>query len=119
MKAKKSLNAPKEEGKKLRVLTEEELAQVNGGMDIGKLPPIEGLSILSQPGVAAEPGQGLDNLGGAVSIPSNMGIDPRSEAVANPFAHLSNVDALNRPPTPPSPVAESVKKAVDAALQNW
>ena len=25
----------------------------------------------------------------------------------------------NRPPAPPSPVAESVKKAVNAALQNW
>ena len=48
-----------------------------------------------------------------------MGIDPRSEQVANPFSHLSNVDTLNRPPTPPSPVAESVKKAVGAALQNW
>ena len=48
-----------------------------------------------------------------------MGIDPLSEQVADPFSHLSNVDTLNRPPTPPSPVAESVKTAVDAALQNW
>ena len=47
------------------------------------------------------------------------GIDPRSEPVTNPLSHLSNVDTLNRPPTPPSPVAESVKTAVDAALQNW
>ena len=47
------------------------------------------------------------------------GIDPRSEQVANPFSILDNVDTLNRPPTPPSPVAESVKTAVDAALQNW
>ena len=99
-------------------------------MDIGKVPPIEGLSSLSLPDmVAALEKHGLDNLGGAVATPGGgashltneglMGIDPRSEAVANPLSHLSNVDTLNRPPTPPSPVAESVKKAVDAALQNW
>ena len=67
--------------------------------------------------------------GGAVAIPGGgasqlinedrAGIDPRSEQVANPFSLLSNVDTLNRPPTPPSPVAESVKKAVDAALRTW
>ena len=99
-------------------------------MDIGKVPPVEGLSSLSLPDMVAElEKHGLVNLGGAVAIPGGgashltneglMGIDPRSEQVANPFSHLSNVDTLNRPPTPPSPVAESVKKAVGAALQNW
>lgn len=99
-------------------------------MDIGKVPPIEGLSSLSLPDMVAElEKHGLDNLGGAVAIPGGgashltneglMGIDPRSEAVANPFSLSDNVDTLNRPPTPPSPVAESVKNAVDAALQNW
>ena len=99
-------------------------------MDIGKVPPIEGLSSLSLPDMVAElEKHGLANLGGAVATPGGgashltneglMGIDPRSEAVANPFSLLSNVDTLNRPPTPPSPVAESVKNAVDAALQNW
>ena len=99
-------------------------------MDIGKVPPIEGLSSLSLPDMVAElEKHGLDNLGGAVAIPGGgasqltneglMGIDPRSEPVTNPLSHLSNVDTLNRPPTPPSPVAESVKNAVDAALQNW
>ena len=99
-------------------------------MDLGKVPPIEGLSSLSLPDMVAElEKHGLANLGGAVATPGGgashltneglMGIDPRSEAVANPLSHLSNVDTLNRPPTPPSPVAESVKKAVDAALQNW
>ena len=34
-------------------------------------------------------------------------------------ATLNNVDTLNRPPQPPSPIAESVKTAVDAALQTW
>lgn len=99
-------------------------------MDIGKVPPIEGLSSLSLPDMVAElEKHGLANLGGAVATPGGgasqltneglMGIDPRSESVTNPFSLLDNVDTLNRPPTPPSPVAESVKKAVDAALQNW
>ena len=99
-------------------------------MDIGKVPPIEGLSSLSLPDMVAELEKpGLDNLGGAVAIPGGgashltneglMGIDPRSEAVANPFSLSDNVDTLNRPLTPPSPVAESVKNAVNAALQNW
>ena len=99
-------------------------------MDIGKVPPIEGLSSLSLPDMVAElEKHGLANLGGAVAIPGGgashltneglMGIDPRSEPVTNPLSHLSNVDTLNRPPTPPSPVAESVKTAVDAALQTW
>ena len=73
MKAKKNLNAPKEEGKKLRVLTEEELAQVNGGMNIGK-PSATGISgdfsNLSLPDMVAElEKHGLVNLGGAVAIP--------------------------------------------------
>ena len=99
-------------------------------MDIGKVPPIEGLSSLSLPDMVAElEKHGLANLGGAVATPGGgasqlinegrEGIDPRSEPVANPSSLLDNVDTLNRPPTPPSPVAESVKKAVDAALQNW
>ena len=99
-------------------------------MDIGKVPPIEGLSSLSLPDMVAElEKQGLADpegaaagAGGGASHLTNeglMGIDPRSEAVANPFSLLSNVDTLNRPPTPPSPVAESVKNAVDAALQTW
>ena len=99
-------------------------------MDIGKVPPIEGLSSLSLPDMVAElEKHGLDNLGEAVAIPGGgasqllneglMGIDPRSESEANPFSLLSSVDTLNRPPTPPSPVAESVKNAVNAALQTW
>ena len=102
-------------------------------MNIGKVPAIgisEGLSSLSLPDMVAElEKHGLANLGGAVATPGGgasqlinegrMGIDPRSEQVANPFSLLSNVDTLNRPPTPPSPVAESVKAAVDAALQTW
>ena len=99
-------------------------------MDIGKVPPIEGLSSLSLPDMVAElEKHGLGNLGGAVATPGGgasqlinegrMGIDPRSESVANPLGLLDNVDTLNRPPTPPSPVAESVKNAVNAALQNW
>ena len=100
MKTKEELSALKEEEKKLRVLTEEELAQINGGMDIGKVPPIEGLSSLSLPDMVAE-------------------LEKRGLANTNPLSKLTNVDTINRPPTPPSPVAESVKKAVDAALQNW
>lgn len=134
-KTKEELNALKEKevetvSKKLHKLTDEELAQVSGGMDIGKVPPIEGLSSLSLPDMVAElEKHGLTNSGGAVATPGGgasqlinegrTGIDPRSEGVANPFSLLENVDTLNRPPTPPSPVAESVKKAVDAALQNW
>ena len=101
METKKNLNAPKEEGKKLRELTEEELAQVNGGMNIGKVPPIEGLSSLSLPDMVAElEKHGLAGLGGAVAIPGGgashltneglMGIDPKSEAVANPFTLFDN-----------------------------
>ena len=123
MKTKEELNALKEEvealNKKLAELTEEELAQVSGG-----------LSSLTLPDMVAElEKHGLANLGGAVELPGGgtspllnegcMGIDPRSESVTKPFSLLSNVDTLNRPPTPSSPVAESVKKAVDAALQNW
>ena len=99
-------------------------------MEIDKLPPIEGLSSLSHQDMVAElEKHGLDNLGEAGAPPGGgasqllnegrMGIDPRSESVANPFSLLSNVDTLNRPPTPPSPVAESVKNAVNAALQTW
>ena len=99
-------------------------------MDIGKVPPIEGLSSLSLPDMVAElEKHGLANLGGAVATPGGgasqltnegfMEVDPRSESEANPFSLLNDVDTLNRPQTPPSPVAESVKTAVDAALQNW
>ena len=99
-------------------------------MDIGKVPPIEGLSSLSLPDMVAElEKHGLANLEGAVAThgggasqlinEGRMGIDPRSESVATPFSLLSNVDTLNRPPTPPSPVAESVKNAVGEALKNW
>ena len=95
-------------------------------MNIGKVPAIgisEGLSSLSLPDMVAElEKHGLAIPGGGASPLINedlMGIDPLSEQVADPFSHLSNVDTLNRPPTPPSPVAESVKTAVDAALQNW
>ena len=136
MKTKGELNSLKEEvetmNEKLHELTDEELAQVVGGdnMSIGKVPAISGLSSLSLPYSVAElEKHGLATLGGAVAIPGGgasqlinegcMGIDPRSESVTNPLSKLSNVDTLNRPPTPPSPVAESVKKAVDAALQNW
>ena len=66
-------------------------------------------------GAVATPGGGASQL----TNEGLMGIDPRSEAVANPFSLSDNVDTLNRPPTPPSPVAESVKTAVDAALQTW
>ena len=118
MKTKEELNSLKEEVetviKKLHELTDEELAQVVGGTDIS-LPDM----------VAELEKHGLANLGGAVAIPGGgasqlinegcMGIDPRCEKVANPFSLLSNVDTINRPPTPPSPVAESVK----TALQTW
>ena len=68
MKTKEELTALKEEvealNKKLHELTEEELAQINGGMDIGKVPPIEGLSSLSLPDMVAElKKRGLVNLG--------------------------------------------------------
>ena len=101
MKTQEELNALKEkeletESKKPRELTEEELAQIKGGMDIGKVLPIEGLSSLSQ---SDQEKHGLAN--------------------TNPLSKLTNVDTLKRPPTPPSPVAESVKAVVDAALQNW
>ena len=110
-------------------LTDKVLEKVTGG-DIGIVPPVSGFSSLSLPDTVAElEKHGLASLGGAVATPGGgasqlinegrVGIDPRSEPVANPFALLTNVDALNRPPTPPSPVAESVKQAVDAALQNW
>ena len=104
-KTKEELNALKEKevetvSKKLHKLTDEELAQVSGGMDIGKVPPIEGLSSLSLPDMVAE-------------------LEKRGLGNTNPLSNLTNVDTINRPPTPPSPVAESVKKAVDAALQNW
>ena len=102
MKTKEELNALKEEvetvNKKLHELTEEELAQVSGG---------EGAEASTVKGASQLLNKGL------------VGIDPRSEPVSNPSSLLSNVDTLNRPPTPPSPVAESVKTAVDAALQNW
>lgn len=99
-------------------------------MEIGKVPPIEGLSSLSPSDMIAElEKHGLANLeeevappGGGASQSINegrMGIDPRLEQVENPFRRLDNVDTLNRPQTSPSPVAESVKKAVDEALQNW
>ena len=39
--------------------------------------------------------------------------------VGGGFQRGDNVDTLNRPPTPPSPVASSVKSAVNAALQTW
>ena len=71
MKTKEELNALKEEeetvSSKLIELTEEELAQIYGGMDIGKAPPIkpiEGLSSLSLPDMVAElEKRGLFNLG--------------------------------------------------------
>lgn len=99
-------------------------------MEIGKVPPIEGLSSLSPTDMLAElEKQGFADPEGAAAVPGGgasqltneglMGIDPRSESVANPFSLLSSVDTLNRPPTPPSPVAESVKNAVNAALQTW
>ena len=99
-------------------------------MEIDKLPPIEGLSSLSHQDMVAElEKHGLDNLGEAGAPPGGgasqltneglMGIDPRSELATNPLSHLRNVDTLNRPPTPPSPVAESVKNAVGEALKNW
>ena len=135
-KTKEELNALKEKkvetvSKKLHKLTDEELAQVSGGMNIGKVPAIgisEGLSSLSLPDMVAElEKRGLANLGGAVATPGGgasqlinegcMGIDPRNESGANPFSRLENVDTLNNPPTPPSPVAESVKNAVDAAIK--
>ena len=95
MKTKEELKALIEEeetvSSKLIELTEEELAQIYGGMDVGKVQHIEGLSSLSLPDMVAElEKRGLGNLGGAVQTP-----------------------------TPPAPVAESVKKAVDAALHNW
>ena len=136
MKTKEELSALKEEvetvSKKLHELTDEELAQVvGGGMGLAGVPVISGgLSSQSLPDMVAElEKHGLGTLGGAVATPGGgvsqlinegcMGIDPRSESVTNPLSKLSNVDTINRPPTPPSPVAESVKKAVDAALQNW
>ena len=120
MKTKKELSDLKEEvetmNEKLHELTDEELAQVvggNGGMSIGKVPP--GIDIEELGEAVATPGGGVSQL----IIEGCMGIDPRSESVTNPLSKLSNVDTLNRPPTPPSPVAEFVKKAVDAALQTW
>ena len=41
------------------------------------------------------------------------------ELTEEELAQVSGGNTLNRPPVPPSPVAESVKKAVDAALQTW
>ena len=129
MKTKEELNALKKEvealNKKLHELSDDELAQVVGGdgMSIGKVPAIGisgGLSSLSLPDMVAElEKHGLANLGGAVATPGGgasqlinegrMGIDPRDERVTNPSSSLNNVDTINRPPTPPSPVAESVK----------
>ena len=102
-------------------------------MNIGKVPAIgisEGLSSLSLPDMVAElEKHGLATLGGAVATPGGGAsqlfnearpeIDLRQGSVDKPFSRLDNVDTLNRPPTPPSPVAESVKNAVNAALQNW
>ena len=99
-------------------------------MDIGRVPPVEGLSSLFPSDMVAElEKHGLAAPGGAFAVARDgasplinegrMGIDPRSEQVANAFGHLDNADPLNRPPTPPSPVAESVKKAVDEALKTW
>ena len=82
-------------------LTDKELVKVTGGvgegMDIGKVPPVEGLSSLSLPDMVAElEKHGLANLGGAVATPGGgasqlvnegrAGIDPRSESVANSFS---------------------------------
>ena len=78
MKTKEELNALKEEeetvSSKLIELTEEELAQIYGGMDIGKVQSTEGLSSLSLPDMVAElKKHGLVNLGGAVATPSSGG----------------------------------------------
>ena len=55
-------------------LTDKELVKVTGGvgegMDIGKVPPVEGLSSLSLPDMVAElEKHGLGKLGGAVATP--------------------------------------------------
>ena len=66
----KKMNEEKMDRKKL---TDKELEKVTGGngeMDIGKVPPIEGLSSLSMSDmVANQEKHGIDNLGGAVAIP--------------------------------------------------
>ena len=81
-------------------LTDKELEKVTGGdvgMNIGKVPPIQGLSSLSLTDTVADlEKHGLANLGGAVATPGGgasqlvnegrAGIDPRSESVANPFS---------------------------------
>ena len=41
------------------------------------------------------------------------------ELTAEELEQVTGGNTLNHPPVPPSPVAESVKIAVDAALQNW
>ena len=88
MKTKEELNALKEEAetlnKKLHKLTDDDLEQVTGGMDIGKVPPIGGgLSSLSLPDMVAElEKHGLANLGGAVATPGGGASHLISEGLA-------------------------------------